>query len=253
MTIGAERPRHACRALVVLATVALTIGPAPPASARCPGGRTLPTPAFGAPEPSRTTCMTVQAVQRQVSPGQSFAIPIWMIRAAGVASINYEVEYDPRVLAVEATRGVTPGTFFRSALQAANTAPAGRIRVGRSRATGESGTGSLAYLRFRAVGVAGQSSSVRLKVTTIDNARGAHLPIDVIDGRVEIVAPQSRPPGGCPPNDGVATAADAICALQMSVGLRDLDQVMDIDHDASVTSHDATVILRAVASSLAAI
>jgi hypothetical protein len=210
----------------------------------CTGAPRTPPP-FGTPEPLATRCMTLQVGQRQVSPGEVFSVPVWMIRGARVANVNYEVRYDGSV--VRAEPRVATGTFFRSALHAANTDPPGLIRVGRSQARGESGTGTISHVKFRAVGTPGQSTSLTLVVTTIDNPGGTHLRIDTIAGRIDIVSPETRPAGGCPPNDGVADAADAICALQMSVGLRSLDQVMDVDRDAAVTSSDASLLLREAA------
>jgi hypothetical protein len=52
-------------------------------------------------------------------------------------------------------------------------------------------------------------------------------------------------PGDCD-GDGELTAADALCALKMSVGNREEDLKMDMDKNDLVTSGDARILLRLV-------
>lgn len=50
-------------------------------------------------------------------------------------------------------------------------------------------------------------------------------------------------PGDCD-GDGKITEADALCALEMSIGLRPVSLQMDMDHSGDVTSRDAVILLQ---------
>ncbi|HMP80251.1 MAG TPA: hypothetical protein PKD54_12425, partial [Pirellulaceae bacterium] len=72
---------------------------------------------------------------------------------------------------------------------------------------------------------------------------GDPLTIAEVVGEVRIAAPGGGLVGDCD-GDGILSAADALCALKMSVGLLDPRPVMDVDRDGQVTSSDARVILQ---------
>ena len=211
---------------------------------RCQPGTTLPRPQFGSPEPAPVNCMTLQAGQRNVVAGQEVWVPIWMINGANVANINYEIAYNTNVVSV-AQSGVTKGSFLAAGLMQANAQQAGVIRVGNAQTTGESGTGSISWVKFRAVGRPGDQTNLTVTVTTINEPGGAVLPIARIDGLIKILDSSGLLPGDCT-GKGYLDSSDAICALQMSVGLRPVNLVMDMDKSGDVTSRDATLIQQKV-------
>ena len=58
--------------------------------------------------------------------------------------------------------------------------------------------------------------------------------------------PTSAPsglPGDCD-KDGKITESDALCALEMSVGLRPVQLNMDMDNSGDITSRDAVILLQ---------
>ena len=60
------------------------------------------------------------------------------------------------------------------------------------------------------------------------------------------VQPTSTPsglPGDCD-KDGKITESDALCALEMSVGLRPVQLNMDMDNSGDITSRDAVILLQ---------
>jgi hypothetical protein len=193
--------------------------------------------------------MLIQVGQRNVRAGGEVSIPVWMSNGADIANINYEVKYNAGV-AVAVPGGVSKGSFFAGALQQANTEPAGTVRVGNSQTKGENGTGSISYIKFKATGRAGQKTDLTVTVTAINDPSGKALVIDRIDGLIQIVDAQTGLlPGDCS-GKGYLDTSDAVCALQMSVGLRPVDLVVDLDASGDVTSRDSTLIQQQVASTI---
>ncbi len=216
-------------------------GNPPPVTPACTSsGQLLPTP-IGTPEPSATACMTLQAGQRNVRVGDVVSVPVYMINGHSVANINYELTYDPRVAFVE--RGLGRGSFLNKSLIQGNSEQTGKVLFGAAQTTGEDGTGSLTFMRFRAVGKPGDKTALHLKVTTLNDAGGTNLSIDLIDGSVQIVGPDGGLPGDCN-GDSVLNEPDALCALQMSVELLPARLIMDMDNDNKVTSRDSAIILQ---------
>lgn len=163
-----------------------------------------------------------------------------MINGGDVANINYEISYNTNVVAV-AQSGVVKGSFLASGLMQANAQQAGVVRVANAQSTGENGTGSISWIKLRAVGRPGDQTDLKVVVTTINNPAGAALPIARIDGLIKILDPNGLLPGDCS-GKGYLDSSDAICALQMSVGLRPVNLVMDMDKSGDVTSGDSTLI-----------
>ena len=69
------------------------------------------------------------------------------------------------------------------------------------------------------------------------------MTIQRIDGSIAILGDEAQLGGDCD-GDGSITAADAMCALKMSVGNMSEDARMDVDENGRVTSGDARIILR---------
>lgn len=201
----------------------------------------VPPPGFGDPEPANVTGMTIQAGQRRVVTGGLVVVPIWLIKAENVANINFDVAYDAAVARPEGT--IPKGNLLGGALLSANPNQSGLIRIGFAQSAGISGTGTVAYVPFRAVGKPGDRTALTLTVTTINNPTGTTLTIARIHGEVLIVGPDGLVPGDCQ-GDGRLDAVDALCALEISVGLRTTNPNLDMDKQNGVTSRDATLILQ---------
>ena len=209
------------------------------------GGSTGPTasqpPPAGSTEPARTTRMTLQAGRRRVTSGALVDVPVWLINGTDVANVNFTVAYDGSVARPEGDLG--KGNLLENTLFSSNTADAGLIRVGFAGQSGLSGTGTVAYIPFRAVGQPGRRTTLHLQVTTINDPGGATLAIDRIDGAIEIVGPTGQTVGDCN-GDGKLNEVDALCALRMSVNLMPANNVLDMDQSNDVTSRDAAIILQ---------
>lgn len=185
--------------------------------------------------------MILQADRRQVKAGDTVLLPITLLNAKDVANMNFTVSYDASV-AVSAGP-IVRGNLLGSALFEQNPTERGLMRVGYAQSGGISGSGPVAAIPFKAVGRPGDRTSVRLAVTTINDSAGSRLQIARVDGEILIVGAGGELPLDCD-GDAAITAADARCALQMSVNLRPVNLVMDADADRQVTSNDARLILQ---------
>lgn len=206
-------------------------------------GSTYPPPPFGSPEPWPIDRMTIQATQRQVVSGGFVWVPVYLLRSNDVANINFEITYDSNIAVTEGD--LVSGNLLGGRLFSANPGERGIVRVGFSGTDGVFGTGTVAWIPFRAVGLPGQRTVLSITVSTINEPNGAEPVIDRINGAVIIVDEAGLVPGDCDGN-GYLTEFDAYCALQMSVQLRPVLITLDIDGDGQVTSRDATVILQRV-------
>ncbi len=195
-----------------------------------------------------TTPMTLLAENRTVLAGDSVLVPVWLVNGADVANINFTVAYNAGVATTDGDPG--KGNLLGEALFSANPKESGLIRLGFAQSKGLSGTGTVAYLPFKAVGKPGDRTPLHLEVQIINNPGGTLLTIARIDGSITIVGPDGLVPGDfdC---DGVLTTVDAKCALDMSVKLIPEKLNMDLDGDGQVTSRDATIILQRRAMFLA--
>ena len=190
---------------------------------------------------TRGNGMTLQAEARRVQVGQTVTVPVWLRQAADVANMNVVVRFDTGVVVPEAD--LLPGNLLSNSLFTGNANETGIIRLGFAATRGISGTGTIAYLPFRAVGQPGSRAPLRLTVTTANDPQGAQLAIDCVDGEVLIVGPDGLVPGDVD-GDGRLTELDALAALQMSVRLIPEQLTLDVDGDQQVTSRDATIILQ---------
>lgn len=204
-------------------------------------GDDLPPPPFGSPEPASVSRMTLQAGQRQVVEGQLVNVPVWLINGEDVANINFTIGYDAGVAMPEGDS--IKGNLLDNALFSANTSDTGLIRAGFAQTSGLNGTGTVAYIPFRAVGKPGDRTALDVAVSTINDPDGTVLTIDRIDGQILIVGSDGVVPGDCD-GDGALTEVDALCALQMSVQLIPERLVLDLDTDSQVTSRDSVIILQ---------
>src|SRR5262249_36984088 len=176
---------------------------------------------------------------------------------------QWEMTYDPRVVRPEG-EGLK-GNLLSSVLGVINVKEPGVIigNFAKKTALGASGNGTVAEIRFRAVGARYARTRLKLKVTRSDDPAGRKLAVECIDGLVLIVGPDSLvpgsgggvppappviPPGGGPapvtPPPSVLTPLDALRALKMSARVIPTNLNLDVDGDGRVTPRDATLILQ---------
>ena len=198
-------------------------------------------PPFGTPEPAAASGMTIQVGQRRVVSGERVFVPVWLINGADVANMNFETRHDASIAVTDGD--VLRGYLLDDALFSANPVDPALTRLGFANTRGVNGTGTVAYIPFRAVGPPGSITEVTVEVTQINSPSGQELAISRIHGSIEIVGAGDVTRGDCD-GDGRLTAVDALCALQASVGLIPESAALDADNDADVTSRDAVVILQ---------
>lgn len=184
--------------------------------------------------------MTLETDRYQARPAETITVPVWLYRAAGVASLNATLRYDPAVVAVAGD--VVKGNVLGAAMFEANPREKGVIRLGFAQSRDLSGTGTLAQIPFKAVGQPGDRTKLRIEVTSINSAGGARPAIETIEGEIVVVGPEGVLPGDTN-GDGTLAAVDAMNALKMSVGNMAVNLAADLDKDGQVTARDATLIL----------
>jgi hypothetical protein len=205
-------------------------------------GNTSPAPPFGTTEPANVARMTIQAGQRQVVAGGTVWVPVYLLRGDNVANLNYEITYNSGV--ADATGGdPVAGSLLGGRLFRANPGDPSIVRVGFAGTSGVSGTGTVTWILFRAVGQPGDRTELSVTVSTINQPDGTVPAIDRINGMVIITDAGGLVPGDCD-GDGTVTEFDARCALEISVDLRPSIPALDLNADNDVTSRDATLILQ---------
>ncbi len=200
-------------------------------------------PVIPVDDPSRQSGRTLLVEERTVTEGQRVIVPVRLLNPNGVANIDFAVSYDPTVAVVEGE--VVKGSLLGAARMETNISENGRIRLAFAQESPLTRDGIVANLGFRAVGRPGDITVLGLAVTDIDDVGGIELDIQRINGRIEIVGADESLRGDCD-YDGELTMADVICALQMAVGLMDVDLNLDVTGDGRVTSGDARQILQMI-------
>ncbi|MFQ6120623.1 MAG: hypothetical protein ACE5KE_12175, partial [Methanosarcinales archaeon] len=109
----------------------------------------------------------------------------------------------------------------------------GSIAISLASPYGFSGTGSIATLNFEVIGNNGDISHLILSnVELRDATTYDKIQVTTKDGRVTIkVGPSQCGVTGDLNGDGKVTSLDALMALQMSVGLIQVDQCADVNGD----------------------
>jgi hypothetical protein len=186
--------------------------------------------------------MTLQAPEFQLLKGQEVLAPIWLIKAENVANINWTLTYDAKVAVAEPL--VTKGNLLEGLFEY-NANEAGIVRFGFAQTNGVTGTGTVAVLKFKAVGEPGSKTPFTLEAKISNDPKGTSLTTNVIHGFIQIIDESSQVKGDCD-GDGQITILDAQCALKMSVGLIPTRKNMDMDGDGQVTSRDAVMVLQQV-------
>jgi hypothetical protein len=231
-----------------------------------------PTPTGPAPTaPATANGMSIQAPHRLALPNDLVVVPITLNNAVNVANLNFELDYDATVIRPEGD--ILKGNLLDNALFKPNPNQPGRILAGFAQTDGVTGTGTVMNVPFRVIGKPGDTSPLSLTVTTINDPNGSVLTIDRFPGDIDVTNPDgtlpqrggssgpsgpgNNPGGGGAPGtapggiqkgdcdgDGQLTELDALCALEMSTGIRAPQLIMDIDGSGDVTSRDAVIILQ---------
>lgn len=231
-----------------------------------------PPPATGpTPTVPPAAGMSIQAPHRLALPNDLVVTPITLNNAVNVANLNFELGYDASVVKPEGD--ILKGNLLDNALFKPNANQPGRILAGFAQTSGVQGTGTIMNVPFRVVGKPGDKTPLSLIVTTINDPNGAVVTIDRFPGQIDVTNPDGtlpgrggnsggtgsngNPNGGGPPGtspggipkgdcdgDGNLTELDALCALEMSTGIRTPQLIMDIDGSGDVTSRDAVIILK---------
>lgn len=185
-----------------------------------------------------TTGTALVAESRTVPPGGTIQVPVRLDNASNVGSMNFVLTYDSKVLRVTK---VDRGSLLSGIMFAPNYQQPPVIRFGFAAPNGVSGSGSLAYIEFQAIGGEGSTSPLTLSEVLCKDTSGQTTSPSTQNGTVTI-GKKTQP--GDYNGDGKVTEVDALAALKMSVGLLKTDLILDIDKDGKITAEDARLILK---------
>lgn len=183
----------------------------------------------------------LEANRVRVRPNETVRLQINLRNAQNIANMNFDALFEESVarpVGKAIQGGLISGMRFEN-----NTAQQGKIRVGFAAETGTTGTGSVAYVEFRAYGRPGDRTPVTLNVTTANHPDGRVPSIEEVAGEILIVGDDGFQPGDTDGN-GIIDERDAGDALKMSVDLIPTDMRADFDQDGRVTSRDAALIMQ---------
>jgi len=241
---------------VVVADTILSIGgaiPAPTPTRTPKPSITTPGGAIPAPTPTRTSKPSITTPpefsglifeSRSKSSDSTVQIPLTLKGVTEkIGNMDITLSYDPSVL--EATE-VIKGGLTTTSLFEYNLIDWDTIKISLADKAGFSGDGSIAYVKFNVIGYEGSVSPLEIVSLSANRATDlAAMDIPTQDGLFTVLGVEQGM-GDCN-GDGEITAADALCALQMAVGKRAEDLVMDVSEDGKVSSVDARKILRVAA------
>jgi hypothetical protein len=214
--------------------------PQPPISPPKSPQQVTPSQTPASPLPSGLTFES-----RSKASGSTVQIPLTLKGTTEkIGNIDLTLNYDPTVLkAGEALKGsLTTGSIFDF-----NVTSPGTIKISLADKAGFEGDGSVAYVTFSVIGAAGATSPLKIASASANRASDmASVKLATHDGTFKVLGSDQLK--GDFDGDGKLTALDALAALQMAVGKRAEDLVMDVTADGKVTSADARKILQMAVS-----
>jgi hypothetical protein len=215
----------------------LRSGALPPTST--PAATSTPSPAATSAPPATPGVASIVADSRSVPPGGTVQVPVRLENVKNIGSMNFVLTYDPKIVEVNK---VDKGSLLSSAMFAPNFEEPPVVRFGFADKQGVSGSGSVAYIEFKAIGSAGSSSPLTLSEIIAEDGSGNPVSLKITNGTVSIKGKSDRLLGDYN-GDGKVTEVDALAALRMSVKLLAEDLIVDMDQNGKVTAEDARLIL----------
>ena len=202
--------------------------------------------------------MILRVVERSIAQGTQAMVYVELLNAKDVLNLGFTLSYKPDVVTglPDAEKGSVVTDIWEN-----NLAQPGLYKFNFAQQTPINGNGTVAGFRFDAIGPARSKTPITLSVGTVNDSKGAKLPITTIDGSISVYDPNDLTDPNNPNNPanagkglqptcsgtGVQTAADAQCCLKVWVGLSANKPQMDMNKDGVVDSADAVIILQNVA------
>lgn len=186
----------------------------------------------------KSATATLIVASRTATPGRRIKVPISLKGVDNFGSMNFQILYDPTVLAVDLVEigDLVRGTQFQS-----NSDEDGVISFGLVVGRGSISDGPVAHVTFSVIGSDGESTDLILSKLFATDSLGTILRLNRQDGEVVI---ETRRLDGDFDGDFNLSAIDGLAALKMSVGLLPEDLNLDMDSDGRITARDARIILQ---------
>jgi hypothetical protein len=185
----------------------------------------------------------LQANKVRVKQGDTVRVRVLLWNASNISGMNFTVKYDESVASPDGQP--IKGSLLSNVRLEANPSDSSGVLIGFADETGISGTGSIVYVPFKAVGKPGDRTPINLNITTVNKPDGSVPSVYEVAGEILIVDDNGFQPGDSDGN-GEINELDALDALKMSVKLIPIQWQTDIDKNGEVTSRDATLIMQMV-------
>jgi hypothetical protein len=194
-------------------------------------------------ESTRYQTTTLMTEHYRVKPGTRVYAPVHLLNPTDLNDLDWVVNYDGAVAKLEeptVVNGNVPLFAFR-----ANPFQANRVLLGFAEKQSLNAGGQVARLHFQAVGAPGTRSPLNLELKWAHDPQGRDLPVRLVHGSIEVVKDDDteRLKGSCCGLDRLVIQ-DVYCALEMSVELRPVDLIMDMDNNRVVNARDAALIIQ---------
>ena len=135
---------------------------------------------------------------RTVRSGTQLTMPVLLKgipsgAAGGLGNVNFEVTYDPSVVAVKGN--ISRGNVISGMSFEANPGESGRIRIGFAGAHGATQTGTVAQIPFEVRGQPGQQTALTIKILQSQASKGQAVTLATTNGKI-IIASSNVAAGG---------------------------------------------------------
>jgi len=188
-----------------------------------------------------TTGTILYIEDRTIASGTESQTKIMCTNAQNIGDFGIDITYDPSVIEIlDVYKGALQNIV--STTQDWNILSPGTLRIGIITSQGITGDGSIAHIRFKAIGSSGDFTTLTLDANAHDANTFTAKTLLTYNGQITI---SSQIPIGDGNGDGKVTWLDALLALRMYVGKEPVNLILDVNHDGEVTPVDATMILKA--------
>jgi len=197
------------------------------------------------PAPAEATGATVQVGSRRVVAGDTFWIPVWLLASPGLDRLSVLIAYPPTAAAPD---GDPVGGYLAGAATfGASTLPGGVLHLTLDGLGGATGTGTLAQVPLKAIGLSGVRAPLVIRIVRAADVQGRPVDVASMGGLLDIVSNTSPAAGsrlaGDADGDGIVTAGDAMIASKMTIRTAAARLAADTDADSYVTAEDVRQIL----------
>lgn len=127
---------------------------------------------------------TVKLDKMFSKPGEFATVPVWLVDAGGLGTLELTVSYDPAVLEIAGEPVV--GSVVVGAEVHSQTGKGGVVDVTVSSPEGISGAGSIVKIPFKVIGPANSTTPLKVSINKAESATGETVLLNAVNGEIVI-------------------------------------------------------------------